>query len=81
MEKKWLWIVVLLALAIIAQYFLWSSLIDEDDNKITEAAQFGYDRGVEDIVNTLINETKNCKTTTVFSENNSVTLIDAKCSP
>ena len=60
---------------------MWSELIDDDGREIVESFELGYDRGINDTVNTIINKTKNCNQITVFSSNYSLTLIDVTCIP
>ena len=81
MNRKLFLIFPLLAIALIMQFFLWSELIVENDRKMLESFELGYDRGINDTVKTLINKTKNCQSAIVFSSNNSLTLIDVKCVP
>ena len=81
LDRKLFLIFPLLAIALITQYFLWSELTDESGSEIIESFELGYDRGIKDTVNTIINKTKNCNPTTLFSYNYSITLIDVKCVP
>ena len=80
MDKKLFLIFPLLAIALITQYFLWSELTD-DEGIVEESFLLGYDRGINDTINTIINKTKNCNSATVISNNYNITLIDVKCIP
>ena len=76
--KKLLWIFPLLAIALITQYFVWSELTDKENTMVEESFLLGYDLGINDTINTIINETKSCNTATVFSSNYNITLVDVK---
>lgn len=81
LDRKLFLIFPLLAIALITQYFLWSEITDDDGKKIIDSFRLGYDLGLNNTINTIINETKNCNTVTVFSNNYSLTLLDATCIP
>lgn len=81
MDKKLFLILPLIAIVLITQYFLMAELNDEENSKLEESFGLGYDRGISDTVKTIINETKNCNPSTVFSNNYTVTLIDIQCLP
>ncbi|MDH3611075.1 MAG: hypothetical protein OEM79_04860 [Nitrosopumilus sp.] len=81
MDKKLISIFPLIAIVIILQILFLSELTNPETEQLEKSYQSGYDRGLSDAVNILINETKNCNSPTIFSLNQNVTLVDIQCIP
>ena len=63
----------------IAQYFVIEKVLDENQKKMSEIYQDGYDEGLKDTISALFQETKDCKITSVWMGNFSRQISDAKC--
>jgi hypothetical protein len=81
LDKKLLLLLPLIGVVLITQYLLMAELTEEEDSKLVDSFRLGYDRGISDSINRIINETKNCSTSNIFSNNSTVTLIDINCLP
>lgn len=75
--------IVIIALAIalfaMAQYFAIEKLSETNQKKMSEIYQNGYDQGLNDAVNTLFDQTKDCQITTIFAGNMSKQIFDVSC--
>lgn len=72
-------IALAVALFVIVQYFVIEKLLEENQKKMSEIYQNGYDQGLKDAVTTLYEQTTDCQTTTIFLGNLSRQIFDMAC--
>ena len=78
-KQKIVIIALALTLFVIVQYFVIEKLLEENQKKMSEIYQNGYDQGLKDAVTTLYDKTKDCQTTTIFLGNLSRQIFDMAC--
>ena len=78
-KQKIIILALTLTLFLVAQYLIIEKILDENQKKMSEIYQEGYDQGLKDTVTTLYQETKDCKTTTIWLGNLSKQITDITC--
>ena len=79
MDKKILIIGIAGTIFLIAEFFFLISWSDDRQQELIDAFSQGYDKGLEDAVFSLYNQTDNCFTVPIFIDNKSKYLIDLSC--
>ena len=78
-KQKIIILALILTLVGIVQYLVIEKILDENQKKMSEIYQEGYDKGLKDTVTALYQETKDCKTTTILLGNLSKQITDVAC--
>ena len=80
MNKKNLIIVILASsLILTVNFFVLDKWLDLRENELSKFYQQGYDRGLEDAVTTIFEQTENCQLASIWIGNSSKDLIDFLC--
>jgi hypothetical protein len=78
-KQKIIILVLALVLFSVVQYFVIEKVLVENQKKMSEIYQNGYDQGLKDTITTIYQETDDCKATTIFIGNLSKQIIDTSC--
>ena len=65
--------------SLMVPFVLLPELNEEENKKLIDNFIRGYDEGVKETVQSLYNETENCKIAPIFIENKTKNLIDFSC--
>jgi hypothetical protein len=78
-KQKIIILVSIISLFIMVQYFVIEKVLNENQKKLSEVYQSGYEQGFKDTVSTLFQETSDCKSTSIWIGNLSRQISDTEC--
>lgn len=79
MDKKIIIVGIAGAVFLIVQFYVIQDWTSNRQEELIDAFIKGYDKGTEDSIYSIYNETENCNGVPIFINNNSKTLIDYSC--